>query len=217
MSHYKRNQVEESIAATLQKAGAEPAADLRTRMKRLLETDRALATDDAAGLLRPGYAFYTGAAPGRGVEVWFSPYEAFALFLGVLLQQHRWPQGTAVRILRQARPKLEPEHARILALAPDRLFDEVRVRRRMTRGRPAFETNNPSFLAIATAWGSRADADAAPHALAVCAGEEELMKFRRRNAPAGSSMTVLELTAPAHRLAACLDQTKPKTRGRAAR
>ena len=43
------------------------------------------------------------------------------------------------------------------------------------------------------------------------------MRFWRRNAPAGSSMTVLELTAPAHRLAACLDQTKPKIRGRAGR
>ena len=149
--------------------------------------------------------------------MWFSPYEAFSLLLGVLLQQHRWPQGTAVRILRQARPKLEREHARILDLTPDSVFDEAKVRRRATAGRPAFETSNPSFLAIATAWGSRADADAAPHALAVCAGEEELMRFWRRNAPAGSSMTVLELTAPAHRLAACLDKTKPKIRGRAGR
>ena len=123
MIRYKRNQVEEAIAATLQQAGAEPAADLRIRIKRLLETDRALA-DDAAGLRRSPYAFYTGAAPGRGVEVWFSSYEAFSLLLGVLLQQHRWPQGTAVRILRQARPKLEPEHKRILDLTPDSVFDE---------------------------------------------------------------------------------------------
>jgi hypothetical protein len=43
------------------------------------------------------------------------------------------------------------------------------------------------------------------------------MQFWRQHAPLGSSMTVLELTARAHRLAACLARTKPKTRGRASR
>jgi len=211
MLSYKRNQIEEAIAATLQQAGAEPAGDLSTRIKRLLETDRALGTDDAAAVRGPTYAFYTGPAPGRGVEVWFSSYEAFALLLGVLLQQHRFPQGTAVRILRQARARLEPEHARILAVGSRK----AKVGRRRGPGQPAvFENPDAVFLAIATTWGSQADPDAAPQAITVCAGEAEVMEFRRRSAPPGSSMTVLELTAPAHMLAASLDHTTPATRGR---
>jgi len=217
MQLYKRNQVEEAIAAALAQPDHEAASDLSVRLKRLLETDRALARESAAGSLRPLYAFYTGEAPGRGGEVWFSPYEAFALMLGVRLMEHRWPQGTAVRILRQARPVLEPEHARILAQDPERLLDAAEVRRQAAPGKVAVASTHPVFLAIVTAWGGRADLDAAPHAQRVCRGEGDLMQFWHQQAPLGSSMTVLELTIPAHGLAACLARTSPKTRGRASR
>src|SRR5918993_1752239 len=129
MVRYKRNQVEEAIANALVQAEVEAGSDLRIRLKRLLETDRTLSRKALSASDQP-FAFYTDEEPGRGVEVWFSPYEAFALLMGVLLMQHRWPQGTAVRILRQARPNLEPEHARILAQDPKELFEEDTVRRR---------------------------------------------------------------------------------------
>jgi hypothetical protein len=135
----------------------------------------------------------------------------------VRLMEHRWPQGTAVRILRQARPALEPEHARILAQDPERLLDAAEVKRQAAPGKVAVASTDPVFLAIVTAWGGRADLDAAPHAQRVCRGEGDLMQFWHQQAPLGSSMTVLELTAPAHRLAACLARTSPKTRGRASR
>jgi hypothetical protein len=217
MQSYKRNQVEEAVAAALNQSGAAAGADLRIRLKRLLETDRALARESAAGSLRPLYAFYTGEAPGRGGEVWFSPYEAFALLMGVVLMEHHWPQGTAVRILRQARPVLEPEHARILAQDPERLLDAAEVKRRAAPGKMAVASTDPVVLAIVTAQGSRTDPDAAPDAQRVCRGEKDLMRFWRQQAPLGSSMTVLELTARAHGLAACLARTSPKTRGRASR
>ena len=208
---YKRNQVEEALAAALSQAGAE-GADLRIRLKRLLDTDYTLSAQP-----KQQFAFSTGQRPGRGVEVWFSPYEAFGLLLGVLLLQHRWPQGTAVRIMRQARARLEPEHARILSLDPRALFDDE-VQRQAAPGRVALGSSAPVFLAIVS--GSRAersDPEALPLATRVCRGEEELMRFRREHAPVGTSMTVLELTAPAHLLASCLVQTKPRSRGRPGR
>jgi hypothetical protein len=62
MLRYKRNQVEEAIAAALDRRDADVASELRIRIKRLLETDRALGREP-----RATYAFfYTGGAPGRG-------------------------------------------------------------------------------------------------------------------------------------------------------
>lgn len=217
MHCYKRNQVEEAIAAALAKAGVDPAADLRVRIKRLLETDRALASRAEGDEPARASAFYTGEAPGRGVEIWFSSYEAFALLLGVLLMQHRWPQGTAVRILRQARPRLEPEHDRILAQDADELVDEAEVLRQAKPGMAVVAVTDPVFLAIVTEWRGQTDPDSAPHALIVCRGENDLMHFRRANAPPGTSMTVLEVAAPAHSLQHYLNHTQPKARGRTRR
>jgi len=215
---YKRNQIEEAIAAALQQAERGPAADLRIRLKRLLDTDTTLGHRQGVDAPEQGFAFSTGERPGRGVEVWFSPYEAFALLLGLLLLEHRWPQQTAVRIMRQARPALEPEHARLLSLDPKVLFNEKKVEEKAAPGRAAIGSGAPVFLAIVS--GGRAernDSEAHPHAVQVCRGEEDLMRFRRERAPVGTSMTVLELTAPAHLLAYCLRQTKARTRGRAGR
>ena len=42
MPGFKRNQVEEAISRVLEPPSPEPTSDLRTRLKRLLDTDRAL-------------------------------------------------------------------------------------------------------------------------------------------------------------------------------
>ena len=66
MLRYKRNQVEEAIAAALDRDVPMAALpNLRIRIKRLLETDRALAS--RATHSRRAYAFYTGEAPGSGL------------------------------------------------------------------------------------------------------------------------------------------------------
>jgi hypothetical protein len=43
------------------------------------------------------------------------------------------------------------------------------------------------------------------------------MRFRRKSAPPGTSMTVLELAVPAHLLAERLRHTQPRARGRSRR
>jgi hypothetical protein len=216
MVRYKRNQVEEAIANALVQAEVEAGSDLRIRLKRLLETDRTLSRKALSASDQP-FAFYTDEEPGRGVEVWFSPYEAFALLMGVLLMQHRWTQGTAVRILREARPTLEPEHGRILAKDPEQPFAKAELLRRARPGIPAVSAPAEVFLAIVTEWGRQADPEAPPHALIVCRGEDQLMQFRRERAPPGTSMTVLEVAGPARILAHHLTHTQPRTRGRSRR
>ena len=212
MHRYKRNQLEEAIDATLREGRADVAADIRVRVKRLLETDRALARDDATA----AFAFYTGKAPGSGAEVWFSSYETFAILLALLLLRHRWPQGTAVRIMRQARPVLEPEHAHLLTRDPAILFDEAELAKRATPGAMALSSTDPIFLAIVSTGRDEGDRDdLAPHAVKVCRGENELMTFMRQRASVGlTSMTALEVTQLAHLLADHLNQTSPRNRGR---
>ena len=83
--------------------------------------------------------------------------------------QHRWPQGTAVRLMRQARPTLEPEHARILAQDPDELFDEAEVLRQATPGMAVAASTDPVFLAIVTEWRRQTDPDL-PHPARSSAG-----------------------------------------------
>jgi hypothetical protein len=91
MLEYKRNQVEEAISHLLEPKSLQPTHGLRTKVKRLLEADRAL---QASGGAHGGeFAFFSAEPPGRGVEIWFSSYEAFALLTGLRLMGHGWPQA----------------------------------------------------------------------------------------------------------------------------
>jgi len=115
---FKRNQVEEAIACVLEPGSAKPSSEMRTRLKRLLETDRALGRSKRSpDPERANYAFSGMDAPGRGQESWFTGYEAFALLTGLRLMGHDWPQGLVVAVLlpcetgsgTTSRPHFEPE------------------------------------------------------------------------------------------------------------
>ena len=217
MLAFKRHQIEEAIAAVLAGDADEPSGELRIRVKRLLDVDRALGREpDPADSDRTTYAFYSEEPPGSGWEVRFSSYEAFALLIALLLLRHGWPQGTVVRIMRRARATLEAQHARILAQDPEALFDQDKVRKQAHEGMLVVDNTDPVFLAIVTAERSErgSNPDAAPQAVAACRGQGELVSFIRRQAPAGMSTTTLEVTGHAHRLARHLAQIKPKSRGR---
>ena len=100
---------------------------MRTRLKRLLETDRGLGRNKrSADPESANFAFYSTERREDGVENWFSDYEAFALLIGLRLMRHGWPQGFAVAVLRRVKPELEKHHARILKQDPAVLFDEQR-------------------------------------------------------------------------------------------
>ena len=70
MLQYKRNQVEEAVSGVLEPKSHGPTSELRTRLKRLLETDRALGrTARSSDPELANYAFYSADPPGSGVEV----------------------------------------------------------------------------------------------------------------------------------------------------
>jgi hypothetical protein len=149
---YKRNQVEQAIVTMLVGKDRQPSgSDLRVRMKRLLDADRALGREPRAkDPERASFAFYSDEAPGSGVEVWFSSYEAFALLVALRLLAHGWPQGTVVLILRKVRRQLEAEHRQILAQNPSKLFDAKKIRGQTAEGKIDAGNTKPVFLAHRT-------------------------------------------------------------------
>src|SRR4051812_28096277 len=70
MEGYKRNQVEEALSRLLEPKTRDPSTELRSRVKRLLETDREMGRSPRSSEPeKSSYAFYSADAPGSGVEV----------------------------------------------------------------------------------------------------------------------------------------------------
>jgi hypothetical protein len=213
MVAYKRNQVEEAISRVLEPRAPERSAEVRTRLKRLLETDRALgrvvrSTDPE----RCNYAFYSADAPGSGVEIWFSDYEAFALLNGLRLMTHGWPQGFAVSVMRRVRPEMEKQLARILKQDRSQLFDQDALRRNAREGDMAFDNADPVLLTIVSKTGT-AHGEPEPIACAICRGPNEAMRFYSNEGGLGA-FTMFELVGPAWRFMDELAKTEPQPRGR---
>ncbi len=208
---FKRNQVEEAISRLMMGSPHTPSADLRTKVKRLLETDRKLGRSRrSSNPERAQYAFYSGDAGGSGVEVWFSGYEAFALFVALHLLEHGWPQVWAVTIMRRARSLLEPKHSEILKRDPKATFDEAAILRAASPGSLAVAAIDPVFLAISSR--GKTAAQRTPEAGDVRVLEEnELMRFCRSEV--GLSVTFFELVRAAFDLRNALIATKPSKRG----
>ncbi|WP_141701058.1 hypothetical protein [Methyloceanibacter methanicus] len=158
------------------------------------------------------YAFFSGEAPGRGAEVYFSSYEVFALLKALDLMHHGWPQATAVKIMRQARPLLESKHEYILHLDPAELFDEKRIREITERSSATVSTTYPLYLVISSRKGRTLQNVRDETREVVVLENEELMPFMLREA--GISFTVMELTRQAYDLQAALAKTTPSKRGR---
>ena len=156
---------------------------------------------------RANFAFYSVDSPGRGVEVWFSNYEAFALLIRLRLMQHGWPQGFAVGVLRRVRPELETYHSRILQQDPAVLFDHKLLLDRATAGDLVTDVTAPVFLVIRSQEGR-----SGPILSALCNGQEELMRLIR--AEVGMTSTIFELSKFAHAISYALAKTRPRKRGR---
>jgi len=209
---YKRNQVEKAISRVFETGSAKPSLGLRTRLKRLLETDRGLGRSKrSADPKCANFAFYSMEGPGRGGEVWFSAYEVFALLIGLRLMQHGWPQRFAVVVLRSVRRKLEKQHARILEQDPAILFDEQLIMQKGKTGDLAVANADPVFLAI----NSGARDPSHSNAAAICRGQGELMRFILAQG-AGQAWTLFEVATSINALSSELAKIKPSKRGRGA-
>lgn len=208
MDGYKRNQALEAISITLDE-GRSPSLALHTDVRRLLETDRAF-----GATAREKFAFFTGEAPGRGAEVYFSAYEVFALRKALDLLHHGWPQATAVKIMRQVRPALEPKHKEIMKLGAAKLFDEKRMDEISEGCHVTASSACSLYLVIASRKGRPADQSSDDTREVVIVEHDELMPFLVREA--GISSTVMELSRLAYDLQAALEKTTPSKRGRGA-
>jgi hypothetical protein len=213
---YKRNQVELAISDLLEPEARRPSSGLKTRIKRLLETDRTLGRNPRShDPERANFAFFRDEAPGSGFEVWFSAYEAFALALGLDLMLHSWPQRFVVFLLRRVRSDLEKEHERILKSDPEELFDPKAIERARRPGSLAYDTVHPAFLAIVSRHGLSASQEDRPYA---CSVQESLTAaaewVSKTTKGVGGGSTWFELTVLAHRLAKALEVTEPQSRGR---
>ena len=149
MVEYKRNQIEEVISAVPDPRSVEPTAELRTRLKRLLDTDRAGGRQSRSNNpVEPMMRSIVPNHPERGVEVWFSAYEAFALFNGLRLLAHGWPQGFAVSVMRRVRPELQSRAYSPPQPGCEQLFDQEAILRNAQAGDMAFDSTDPVFLMI---------------------------------------------------------------------
>jgi hypothetical protein len=146
---FKRNQVEEAIALVLEPGSTKPSTELRTRLKRLLDTDRGLGRNKRSKDPEiANFDFYSTDAGGRGSENWFSDYEAFALLTGLRLMRHGWPQGFVVAILRRVKRELERHYVRSLKQNPVGPFEDQRSQQKARTGDIAFDSPNPLLLVI---------------------------------------------------------------------
>lgn len=209
---YKRNQVEEAISHLLDPKSLRSTQDLRTKVKRLLDTDRAL--PPSAERHDAKFAFFGADPPGKGVENWFSAYEAFALLNGVRLMGHGWPQGLAVSVIRGVRPELEKQHRRILAQDPAWLFDQEAIRNNARPGDPAFDNQDPVLLTVVSDFGSLADEGTALFKCKICRGRVEAYKFFGEISKGQGALTMFDVTSLAHQLVEKLAKTEPRSRGR---
>jgi hypothetical protein len=213
---YKRNQLETAIGALMEGSSGAASDELRTKLKRLLETDRAFGDEPRSARVKHDYAFFGGAPPGRGVEVWFSAYEAFALLMGLQLMQHGWSQTFAVALLRDARSDLEKAHGAILQLDQDKLFDKEAIRKMARAGDPAFDTTAPQLLVIIMQHGVELGKQNRPFKTSVQADTGSAMKWvATETKGVGVGAAIFELTVSAFRLQAELERSAPKPRGRA--
>lgn len=221
-----RNQVEGAIArATGRTHGADyrPEQELITRFKRLAETDRATRVDGrASSPLFHRYAFFDEAPPGKGAEIWYSSYAAFALYLGFRLMDAGFPQSAAVAFLRRIRPDLEKENARILRLKPKALIDHSPAKdldSETARGMLVRKIVNMAFLVVpagdpAGVFFDKSQDGGRPSAN-ICRGPKRLAEVMQDlAAPGGVPLITMELVNPAHQLQHWLDRIPPVSRGR---
>ena len=105
---FTRGQIEWAIAQVTGRTlgpGGEPRHDLQMKLKRLLDIDRKKGIDAAQAWPEfRRFAFLEGGLPGKGFAISYTPYDAFALLLGLHLLDSNVPQMAVIRLLRPNSP-----------------------------------------------------------------------------------------------------------------
>jgi hypothetical protein len=213
MPTFKRNQVEEAISRAIDPTAEKPSTDLLNRLKRLLDTDRSLGRSaKSVDPEKASYAFFSQDAAGSGIEVRFQEYEAFALLIGWRFLEHGFPQQKTVLALRCMRRPLEQEHARIMQLDPNALFDQQQIRDAARPGQLYLNNTAPVFLVICSSEEDSAKTDERSiKSVSICRNEADLMRLIKSHFGLNS---IFELVGTSHLLHDRLLRTPPSQRGR---
>jgi hypothetical protein len=203
MQSYKRNQVEEAISRTIGEKSAKPSSELRTRLKRLLDVDRTLKGVDSG---TANFAFNSKDAPGKGGQVQFSDYDAFALLTGIRMLNHGWPQNFVVTTLRRIRKDLGDQHSKALGMRSRGTTGPQPPAGEMAGMNPA----SPFLLIVSDNRTANAN-DQGPYAMTFA---NQVDAFRFQMQAVGRSCSWFELEAAAKALKANLARSLPRSRGR---
>jgi hypothetical protein len=218
-----RGQIEWAIArATDQTEGprGEPRHDLKMKLKRLLDLDRKKGIDTAQ--VWPEFrrfAFFEGGLPGKGLAISYTPYDAFALLLGLYLLGSNVPQMAVIRLLRRIRPDLAREHERVLHLAPGRLAQSKRgLERKIKGGLLVEEPRKMVFLILPAGAGAdllyRRSQDGSIKLANIVRSPAELVDVVAHLTLVSPPVLMFELVNPTHQLAWWLEHAPLIRRGR---
>ncbi len=81
----------------------EPSHDLNMKLKRLLDIDRKKGIDASQAEPTSGASPSSRRIAGKGLAISYTPYDAFALLLGLHLLESNTPQMAVIRLLRRIR------------------------------------------------------------------------------------------------------------------
>jgi len=189
---YKRNQVIEAIKIALA-SDNRMSRHIDTRLKRLLHADRLLGRNPRSKSREQStYAFFPSELAGSGNENLYSPFEAFAIFLGIRLLENGFPQRVVVRTLRSIRSELEAGLDAGWRLPGQ----NGGIRYYLTR--------------LASEGVSSGDLAGTVN---LCRGEPAVARLLKEAAD-GQIMTVIELTGALKRFKDAIEATLPAKRGR---
>lgn len=148
MTTYRRGQVDWALWTIKSRPKSSPApAEFRTRIRRLLEIDRA---EPASKRSVPAYAFSDTAPGGKGEEAAFHPIDALMLWLGLDLLEMGFKQQEVVRLLRVARPVILKRYGRSLKRAYDDLAaNDLLIAPKVESSEHAWSPNERPFFALA--------------------------------------------------------------------
>ena len=217
-----RGQIEWAIAQVTGRTvrpGGEPRHDLKMKLKRLLDIDRKKGIDAAQAWPEfRRFAFLEGGLPGKGFAISYTPYDAFALLLGLHLLNSNMPQMAVIRLLRLIRLELAREHERILNLSPKRLAQSKHgLESRIKEGLLVEDPRKMVFLVLPTGAGAdllyRRKQDAIKLAN-IARTRAELVDVVAHLTRVSPPVLVFELINPAHMLAWWLERAPLIRRGR---
>lgn len=213
----KRNQVAEAIAQCLPRRH-----NLPITIKRLLDQDSLDPVNPKSHAVAGSCYAFSQPPERTGIDREFSDYDAFALLIAVRLFEAGFKISRAVSLMRGVRRALEISHKRILAQAPESLWDRepgVSLITAISEGTLIKKQSKMRFLVLATGPYAgvtfKNDQDKKLHmASNVCESTDRLNKYLEYQLSFGDIPIVIELVNPAHRLAYWLAQTEPIFRGR---